>query len=132
MINDRYQMGFIMFLVMARAVQMNAAEPLVYPNKTDRRPVLKDAMAEEIKFIGTVSPGGQNTCPVDGICSLMVDDIEVIWAVGWPQEPRGSMDEDINIGDKVEVYGKKKGQGVVTIYGSLQYYIKFISKGRVG
>lgn len=81
----------------------------------------------EIKFVGYVMLGGQDTCPFDGICSLIVGDIEVIWAKGWPQEPVGSMDNQIDIGDKVEIYGKREGNNVVTIYGSEEYYIKKVA-----
>lgn len=79
---------------------------------------------EEIRFTGIVLPGGKNDCPVDGICSSMVGDFEVIWGQGetWPPEPRGSKGS-FDLGYKVEVYGKKIGDNIVTIHGSKDYYI---------
>ena len=40
------------------------------------------ADGDGIVFTGTILPGGQDSCNVDGICSIMVDDTEVIWAQG--------------------------------------------------
>ena len=90
--------------------------------------IIDDLESGEIKFKGVVMPGGQDTCSVDGTCSIMVGDTEVIWGEGWPQEPRGSMDDNIQIGKAVEVYGKKEMADVVSIYGSEKYYIRVISE----
>ena len=78
----------------------------------------------EIKLTGIVVPGGQDSCPVDGICSIMVGKYEIIWAKGWPQEPRGTMDNKIQIGDEVNVYGGKLDKKTITIYGKESYYIQ--------
>jgi hypothetical protein len=88
--------------------------------------VSENVIEEEIVLKGIVT-GSKSGCEVDGICSLLLGDYEIIWAKGWPQEPRGSVDENINTGDEVEVYGKKAGANIVTIYGNETFYIKKLS-----
>ena len=78
----------------------------------------------EIKLTGIVVPGGQNSCPEDGICSIMIGKYEIIWAKGWSQEPQGTMDNEIQVGDEVNVYGKKLDEKTITIYGKESYYIQ--------
>lgn len=78
----------------------------------------------EIKLTGIVIPGGQHSCPFDGICSIMVGKYEVIWAKGWPKEPVGTMDNDIQTGDEVNVYGKKLDEKTITLYGKESYFIQ--------
>jgi len=78
----------------------------------------------EVRFQGMVLPGGQHNCQVDGVCSIMAGEYEVEWAHGWPQEPVGTMNNDIQIGDLVDVYGKVVSEKYVTIYGSEEYYVR--------
>ncbi len=82
----------------------------------------------EVRMSGKISPGGENTCPTDGVCSIKIDNYEIIWATGWDNSSsRGEFENNLSIGDKVEVYGKKLNNNRITIYGSESYYIKKIN-----
>ncbi len=80
-----------------------------------------------VNLAGTVT-GTIDDCAFDGICAFIIDDkTEVIWANGMMQ-CLGSMDNDITIGDQVEVYAEvplntTRGSQVTICTGE-EYYIR--------
>src|SRR3989338_5943974 len=113
----------IIYIIVIAVLLAAVAYLLRTPKQTPSPP--KDIhVGEEVKFKGTVQHGGQNTCHVDGVCSIIVNGIEVIWAQGWPTEPVGFKDNSVKVGDEVEVHGKWQDKGVVTLYGNEGYYVK--------
>ena len=79
-----------------------------------------------IIFSGNVREGGQNKCMVDGVCSTMVSEYEVIWSQGWQTGPRGTKDVVKN-GDRVEVFGRVIDKNTITLYGNENYYLKKVA-----
>lgn len=74
-------------------------------------------------------------CFVDGECYVVVDGKHVTTTLGWRQEVVGSVQgvESIGelegfIGGDMEVYAQDKGDGTYTLYGSPNFYVKFLGK----
>ncbi len=81
-----------------------------------------EATGETELFRGEITEY-RSDCAFDSICSFTVDGKEIVTVVGWSQETRGHLD-DVQVGDYVEVYAGKQGNGY-TLYGSDDYYIRF-------
>lgn len=119
----------VKIIILAALVLVTAGYLYLQARKTSEYGVniiLDNKDLKEIKFTGEVA-GKKRGCEVDGICSYLVGNFEVIWGQGWPTAPRGFMDEHIGIGDRIEVYGHRQGENIVTIYGSEKFYIKKIT-----
>ena len=81
----------------------------------------------ETMFTGTVT-GTIDDCAFDGICAFIVNEsMEVIWTNGMMQ-CMGSMDNDIAVGDNVEVYAgtifNDNGSSSFSICSDEEYYIR--------
>jgi len=100
----------------------------VYPwQNTEVQIISEDIDSQEVTLRGIVT-GIDTGCYVDNVCLYFMNGYEIVWGVGRPQQVVGSRDDNIETGDKIEVYGKKEGTNVVTIYGKEEYYVKNISR----
>jgi|GEM_PF-5288413 len=112
-------------------VRVTKYEPIIVERVFEKEVIVESASTStpEVKIIifsGNVREGGQTKCVVDGICSILVSEYEVIWAKGWPSEPVGTK-EAVRVGDRVEVYGRVVNDNTVTLYGNENYYIKKVT-----
>ncbi len=111
------------------SVRVMIYDPIIVERVFEKEVVVEkgSTTTPEVKIIifsGTVREGGQTSCFVDGVCSTMVSEYEVIWAAGDDPEPVVGMNDAVRVGDRVEVFGQVIGENLVTLYGNENYYLK--------
>ncbi|MBI2315249.1 hypothetical protein HYU93_04315 [Candidatus Daviesbacteria bacterium] len=107
--------------------------------KLDQAPKSAVSNNEAARFTGMITETN-NSCWVDGVCSVKIDSswVEVerggLRPPNMMGEPGGqligisfSSDTEKYIGQKAEFYGAKKDDGSFTIYGNSNYYLKLVN-----
>ncbi|MES2930400.1 MAG: hypothetical protein V4665_01300 [Patescibacteria group bacterium] len=99
-----------------------------FPQQTEI-PNSLPAPSSEIRLTGIITEV-DHSCYFDGICKVEIDyKTWVVYEKGKMinPEPKGTIEGELTIGTKVEVYaGKDTVLGGYTIFGSKNYYIKVI------
>lgn len=89
---------------------------------------------ESTTFVGNLEEVN-TSCLADGECSVTVSGKKVITLIGWNREVVGSVvgvegfaDLTDHLGVRVEVYAQELGDGVYTLYGNNNYYVKLLDE----
>lgn len=113
-----------------RVVKYN---PVIVERVFEKEVIVESASTstEEVRiviFSGNVKNGGRKDCLYDGVCSTVVSEYEVIWSDINASSTIMGIKDFVRTGDRVEVYGRVIDDGVVTLYGNENYYLKKVSQ----